>query len=91
MAALQIGAKGIMRADAEDRSALVLNILMLAGHPFLIDASALLSALKPVTGEAFGANVGAAVHWAQQTYDIRPDRLRPPPPQSWSPFTGSRS
>ena len=72
------------RADAKDRSALVLDILVFAGHPFVTDASALLAALKPATGEDFGANVGAAVHWAQQTYDIRPDRLRPPPPQSWS-------
>jgi len=75
----------VERAEAKDRSALVLNILVLAGHPFVTDASPLLSSLKPVTGEDFGANVGAAVHWVQQTYDIRPDRLRPPPPQSWSP------
>jgi hypothetical protein len=69
----------VERADAKDRSALVSDILVLAGHPFVMDASPLLSALKPATGEDFGANVGAAVHWAQQTYDIRPDRLRPPP------------
>ena len=50
----------------------------------------LLSALKPASGEDFGANVGAAVHWAQQTYDMRPDRLRPPPLESWLLFTGSR-
>jgi hypothetical protein len=66
------------------------DILVLAGHPFVMDASPLLSALKSATGEDFGANVGAAVHWAQQTYDIRPDRLRPPPLESWPLFTGSR-
>jgi len=81
----------VERADAKDRSALVLDILVLAGHPFVLDASPLLSALKPATGEDFGANVGAAVHWAQQTYDITPDRLRPPPFQSWPSFTGSHS
>jgi len=81
----------VERADAKDRSALVLDILVLAGHPFVLDASPLLSALKPATREDFGANVGAAVHWAQQTYNIRPDRLRPPPPQGWPPFTGSGS
>jgi hypothetical protein len=80
----------VERADAKDRSALVSDILVLAGHPFVMDASPLLSALKPATGEDFGANVGAAVHWAQQTYDIRPDRLRPPPLESWLLFTGSR-
>jgi len=51
-----------------------------------MDASPLLSALKPVAGEDFGANIGAAVRWAQQTYDIGPDRLRPSSLQSWFPF-----
>jgi len=81
----------VERADAKDRSALIPDILVLAGHPFVMDTSPLLSALKPATGEDFGANVGAAVHWAQQTYDIRSDRLRPPPLQSWFLFIGSRS
>jgi len=75
-----VAGPAVERADAKDRSALVLDILVLAGHPFVMDASPLLSALKPATGEDFGANIGAAVRWAQQTYDIRPDRLRPPPP-----------
>jgi hypothetical protein len=86
-----VAGPAVEHADAMDRSALVLNILMLAGHPFVMDASALLSALKPATREDFGANVGAAVRWAQQTYNIRPERLRPPPPQGSSPFTGSGS
>jgi len=75
-----VAGPAVERADAKDRSAWVLDILVLAGHPFVMDASPLLSALKPATGEDFGANIGAAVRWAQQTYDIRPDRLRPPPP-----------
>jgi hypothetical protein len=75
-----VAGPAVERADAKDRSALVLDILVLAGHPFVMDASPLLSALKPATGEDFGANIGAAVRWAQQTYDIKPDRLRPPPP-----------
>jgi len=35
--------------------------------------------LKPAAGKDFGIDLAAAVQWAGQTYDIRPDQLRPQP------------
>ena len=69
----------VMHTDTPGRSALALELLMLAGHPFVNKPSFLLGALKPAAGVDFGNNVGAAVRWAAQTYGIRPDQLRPPP------------
>ena len=69
----------IERADTQGRSALALELLTLAGHPFVTKPDFLLDALQPAAGVDFGDNVGAAVRWAAETYGIRPDQLRPPP------------
>ena len=69
----------IERADTQGRSALALELLTLAGHPFVTEPDFLLHALKPAAGVDFGDNVGAAARWAAKTYGIRPDQLRPPP------------
>ena len=67
------------RADTEGRTALAIEILTLAGHPFLSDRVPLLAALKPSAKRDFGNDVAAAVTWAEGTLRIRPSQLRPSP------------
>lgn len=64
-------------SDRKDRSRLALEILALAGHPFLTDARDLLTALRPASGQDFGNDLGAAVRWAEHAYGIRAAQLRP--------------
>ena len=67
------------RADTDGRTALIPEILQLAGHPFLSDRVSLLAALEPLARRDFGNDVAAAVIWAEVTYGVRPDQLRPSP------------
>ncbi len=67
------------RGEPTGRSSPVREILTLAGQPFIDDVTPLLAALKPAAGRDFGANTGDAVRWAERTYGIKPEQLRPPP------------
>jgi hypothetical protein len=65
------------RADAGGRFASTMEILTLAGHPFLVDRAPLLAVLQPAAKRDFGNDVVAAVIWAEQTFGIKPSQLRP--------------
>ena len=65
------------RVNSQQRSMLVREILMLVGYPFVKDPTPLLAALKPTANRDFGGDVRAAVYWAMENYDIKPDQLRP--------------
>jgi hypothetical protein len=71
------------RADPKERPELVREILTLASHPFVSSKAeaSLLAALQVTAGVDFGSDVGAAVQWAEHTYGITPDQLRPSPLQ----------
>ena len=72
---------GVMveRANPQVPPTLVIEILTMAGHPYVKNIQPLLFALKPATDVDFGGDVGAAVRWETQTYRIRPEQLRPQP------------
>lgn len=65
--------------DEKARRQLVNDLLTLTGHPFLLDAGPLLSALEPVAKRSFGHDIGTAVKWWQEQYGQDPGILRPPP------------
>jgi Novel STAND NTPase 1 len=69
----------LARTDDQARSALVREILLIAGQPYIDDPQPLLAALRPSAGKSFGDDTGAAVVWAMQSQGIRPDELRPAP------------
>ena len=55
------------------------EILVIAGHPYLEDASSFLSILEPIAGQSFGSSIGAAVSWWTKEYKGDPATLRLPP------------
>ena len=72
-------AAALIIQDTPGRKAVVIEILTMAGHPFLTDTKPLLAALKPAALVDFDGDVGAAVSWATKTYGIKPEQLRPLP------------
>ena len=69
----------VERPDTKDRSAIVQEILLLAGQPFLNQLEPFLSGLEPAAGANFNGDIAAAVRWAEQKHGIKPRQLRPPP------------
>ncbi len=65
--------------DGQGYKALIIEILTLAGQPFLMDPTPLLAALKPYSKKDFGGDVGGALLWAEQEFGVRSDELRPLP------------
>ena len=65
--------------DGQGHKALTIEILTLAGQPFLMDPTPLLAALKPYSKKDFGGDVGGALLWAEQEFGVRSDELRPSP------------
>lgn len=53
-------------------------ILTLAGHPMILEPAPLVDALQPASGVMLNGDLGAALRWAEQSYGVRPEQLRPP-------------
>jgi hypothetical protein len=65
------------RAADADRRSIVRDILLLCGHPNVVDPGQLLVALDQVSGEKFNGNMVKAVAWAGKEHGLRPRELRP--------------
>jgi hypothetical protein len=55
------------------------EILMVASHPFVRDGQALAGALEGVAGRSFDSEIGSAVAWWTNRFNLSPMRLRPAP------------
>jgi hypothetical protein len=64
------------RPDAPDKKAIVRELFLIAGNPFLDDPSGLLKALGRIAGREF-VNVGTALAWSSGEYDLHVAELRP--------------
>jgi hypothetical protein len=72
--------EGLNEAQSQERRKLVIEVLTMAGHPFVKDLGPLFAALGAAAGVDFpDQQITNVVRWATQTYGIQASQLRPQP------------